>query len=547
MKKRRILITVLVILLMILVSLGAYVFFFMEPKENLSTMYLSSDTNVQYVLDEELNEVSFVRGTEVSLSDRIKKIDDKEYYKLYINDNVYYLESTDRLVSDIDDVVTLDSLYVYRDNTSYLSGDGSKISSFVRRGETVNISGYYGLNGDGSVDRYKTDKGYIYPKYLCESDDIPSEEYASYHRGIYSYDDGDGASGMDYYPNEKPSFEDNIMPDEVKAIYINDKAIYELDDYIDLAKYLGANTLVIDIRDSHIITVKLDAMKEYSPSSYEAGMFEKTEFKQMIQKAKDAGLYLVARITAFKDNNYALDHPEECIIDLSENAPLVYGEANWPTAYSRNMWEYNVELSKECISDLGFNEIQYDYVRFPEQVDYYADDLKILDLKNEYGESRSEAIEHFLMYAADEIHSVHGYLSACVFGETSNSYVAAYGQYWPAISNVVDVISPMPYPDHFNTHDFGISDAIVWEVPYRLMYAWGSQAKLRQAEIPTPARVRTWLQGYRAIREPKIYYDVNKVIEQIDGLKDAGLYDGFMVWNVLSDYELLRSYKEAFE
>ena len=95
MKKRRILITVLVILLMILVSLGAYVFFFMEPKENLSTMYLSSDTNVQYVLDEELNEVSFVRGTEVSLSDRIKKIDDKEYYKLYINDNVYFIELND--------------------------------------------------------------------------------------------------------------------------------------------------------------------------------------------------------------------------------------------------------------------------------------------------------------------------------------------------------------------------------------------------------------------------------------------------------------------
>ena len=87
MKKRRILITVLVILLMILVSLGAYVFFFMEPKENLSTMYLSSDTNVQYVLDEELNEVSFVRGTEVSLSDHIKKIDDKDaiviFYQIY--------------------------------------------------------------------------------------------------------------------------------------------------------------------------------------------------------------------------------------------------------------------------------------------------------------------------------------------------------------------------------------------------------------------------------------------------------------------------------
>ena len=79
------------------------------------------------------------------------------------------------------------------------------------------------------------------------------------------------------------------------------------------------------------------------------------------------------------------------------------------------------------------------------------------------------------MYACDELHDLHAYVSADVFGETSNNYVTAYGQYWPAISNVVDVISPMPYPDHFGSHAYDIEE-VVWTVPYKLMYAWGSQA-----------------------------------------------------------------------
>ena len=125
--------------------------------------------------------------------------------------------------------------------------------------------------------------------------------------------------------------------------------------------------------------------------------------------------------------------------------------------------------------------------------------------------------------------------------------VSAYGQYWPAISNVVDVISPMPYPDHFKDHDYGISDAYVWQVPYRLVYAWGKEAKLRQNEIPTPAKVRAWIQGYNSIRKPTVIYDSDKILEQINALKDADLYDGFMCWNVLSDYEKLKTFKPAFE
>ena len=548
MKNKKFLLSLIALLLICIGVLSIYLFNVIN-RESLSIKYLSSDTSTISVYDEDLNTVELIRGSEVKLSDKIKKIDNQEYYKIYLDDKTYYLLESDILVDDLDEVVTNKQMYVSKTCTTYQNGADSKIEGIAYKGDTVEISGYYGLNSDGTVSRYLSDKGYILSKYLTTDyqSAIATSAYDVYHQNIYSYDNGTGASNMDYSINDKPSFEDNSMPEEVKAIYINDKAIYELDDYIDLAKELGANALVIDIRDSHIVTVKLDCMKEYSISSYNAGMFEKEEFKQMMSKVKENGLYLIARITAFKDNNFAYDHPEECIIDLEENAPLIYGEANWPTAYSRKMWEYNIEISKECIRDLGFNEIQFDYVRFPEQTDYYADKLQILDLQNKYNESRAEAIQRFLMYAADEIHSVHGYLAACVFGETSNSYVAAYGQYWPAISNVVDVICPMPYPDHFNMHEYGINDAIVWEVPYRLLSAWAKDAKKRQEEIPSPAKVRTWIQGYNAIHEPKIIYDVDKVIEQIDALKDGDLYDGFMIWNVLSDYVKLQGYKEAFD
>ena len=548
MKNKKFLLSLIALLLICIGVLSIYLFNVIN-RESLSIKYLSSDARTISVYDEDLNTVELIRGSEVKLSDKIKKIDNQEYYKIYLDDKTYYLLESDILVDDLDEVVTNKQMYVSKTCTTYQNGADSKIEGIAYKGDTVEISGYYGLNSDGTVSRYLSDKGYILSKYLTTDyqSAIATSAYDVYHQNIYSYDNGTGASNMDYSINDKPSFEDNSMPEEVKAIYINDKAIYELDDYIDLAKELGANALVIDIRDSHIVTVKLDCMKEYSISSYNAGMFEKEEFKQMMSKVKENGLYLIARITAFKDNNFAYDHPEECIIDLEENAPLIYGEANWPTAYSRKMWEYNVEISKECIRDLGFNEIQFDYVRFPEQTDYYADKLQILDLQNKYNESRAEAIQRFLMYAADEIHSVHGYLAACVFGETSNSYVAAYGQYWPAISNIVDVICPMPYPDHFNMHEYGINDAIVWEVPYRLLSAWAKDAKKRQEEIPSPAKVRTWIQGYNAIHEPKIIYDVDKIIEQIDALKDANLYDGFMIWNVLSDYVKLQGYKEAFD
>ena len=149
------------------------------------------------------------------------------------------------------------------------------------------------------------------------------------------------------------------------------------------------------------------------------------------------------------------------------------------------------------------------------------------------------------MYAVDELHSVGAYVSADVFGETSNNYVTAYGQYWPAISSVVDVISPMPYPDHFNAHAYNIEE-VVWEVPYKLLLAWGKEAKKMQDITPNRARVRTFIQGYNSISRPYVVYDNEKLLDQINGLADAGILDnGYIVWNAGSYIDNYCLYEDA--
>ena len=547
-KKNGLLKVFIVLLLICLIAFGAFVFL-NNRKIETHTMFLASEDINLNVLDKDLQEVSFIRGKQVEASDRLKKIDDVDYIKIFIDDEEYYILDN-YLADNKEDCVLEKELWVYRTCSIYKDVNGSKLNGLILKGEKIDVIGHSPLKDDGTVERYEYVDGYILSKYLTKDENKAINEddsnYAAYFQNstIDPYGAG-SASTLDYYPNEKPKFEDNIMPDVCQALYINRSALYDIEEYIDYALSTHVNTFVIDIRDSHIITYASPVMQEYSISSYNAAAFTLDEFKAKVQKCKDAGLYVVARITIFKDSNFMNDHPEYAILDKYDDyQPFKYGGAYWPSAYCREVWEYNVELAKECISDIGFNEIQFDYVRFPEQIDYFADVLDALDLRNKYNETRAEAVQRFLMYASDEIHSVNGYISADVFGETSEGYVCAYGQYWPAISNVVDVISPMPYPDHFSPHSYGIEE-YVWEVPYKLLTRWGINTNKQQALIPTPAKIRTYIQGYNSIHEPYVVYDNSKLDEQIRALIDSGVYDGYIVWNAGSYIDVYELYKEA--
>ena len=268
-------------------------------------------------------------------------------------------------------------------------------------------------------------------------------------------------------------------------------------------------------------------------------------YQKNVKKLKDAGFYIIGRITTFKDDNYVKDHKENTILDSKTNKPFLHNSSYWPSAYKREVWEYNVKLAIEGVKEMGFNEIQFDYVRFPDST-YRLEKNKTINFQNEYNEEKAQAIQQFLLYAADELHKNNAYISADVFGEASNNYVTGYGQYWPAISNVVDVISPMPYPDHFNAHDYGISE-VVWTVPYKLLRTWGGYASDRQKETTNPAVVRTWIQTYNTIRSPYIVYDATKVKDQINGLYESGLAGGYITWNGSSSLEKYKEVAAAFK
>lgn len=503
--------------------------------------------------DFDYNEIIQIkRGEEVTiLKDNIIN-NEQEYSQVKYDKNEYYILSSN-LVDDINDAVLEKEMYVRTSVTLYENLESIKIKGLVEKGEKLEVLGFNSINDDGSVDMYKVkyneQDGYVYGKYLVNNYEESILNYDE--EGIYqihkkrgdSWGGGD-AGTLDYYPYEKPKFENNVMPSEVRSLYMDASAVYNVDEYIKLAKESGINAIVVDIKDG-TVAYPANAMKEYSITNYNRAINSYEEYKNAIKKIKDAGLYVIGRITTFKDSNYATDHPEDTILDTATGKSYNHDGSYWPSAFSRDVWEFNVSLAIESVKEMGFNEIQFDYVRFPDRVQSLEKAGKI-DYNNTYNESKAQAIQRFVMYACDEIHKYGAYVSIDVFGEAAHTYVTPYGQYWPAISNVADVISGMPYPDHFGKYDYNFKEP-VWTIPYDLLYKWGNEFVVnRQKEIPTPAIVRTWIQAYDAIKDPKVIYDADMVSKEIQGLYDAGLTGGFITWNGSSSLTKYKEISSAF-
>ena len=516
--------------------------------------YLASENNVvsiyEYSKNEDGTEVlnkseDITRGTKISTKNDKFTYEEKEYTLINYNDKEYYVLSNE-LVDNEKDVVLEKNKFVRTSITVYKNEVDSKIESFIKKGNELEILGYDKLLDNGNVNMYKIKKddisGWVYAKYLVNDKD---SALANYNEN-FVYDThkdrkygsrelyGGKASTLDYYPFERVSFEDNKLLETAKSMYLNagSNVINNIDSYLDIAKNNGVNMIVVDIKDG-ALAYSSEVAKEYSMTAYNTAINSNEKYKSAIDKIKEAGIYVVGRIVVFNDVHYGKDHPEDCITS-SASSRL------WPSAYSRGAWEYNVELAKEAIRTMGFNEIQFDYVRFPE--DAYNMSIKgNTDFKNKYDEEKAEAVQDFLFYAVDQIHKEGAYLSVDVFGECSSEYVTAYGQYWPAISNIVDAISSMPYTDHFGRNND------TWSNPYKTVYNWAVGAAKRQTEIPTPAIARTWITAYDTpYWNPKVIYDASKISDQAKALVDAGLKGGFITWNSASSLSKYQQIKSAF-
>ena len=545
-KKRKVNIFRVVIAIVILLVVIVALFFIIGKGSKIiskDVMYLASSDNMikLYIQDEDVKlkeDNDLVRVTKVdSYKDTIND-NDKEYVKIEYDKNIYYV-STDNLVKNENDVVQEKIKYVRTSVTVYQNSEDSKIESFIKKGNKLDIVGYDKLLEDGTVNMYKinsdSNEGWVYGKYLVDDEESANEPYNE--NSVYDIHKdrkyksrelyGGKASTLDYYPYERVEFDDNKLLKSAKAMYLNAGTIGTIDSYLKIAKENGVNAIVVDIKDGALAYTS-NVAKEISPTAYKTAINDNDLYKAAIDKIKEAGIYAIGRIVVFNDTHYAKDHPEDCI-----------NSSGWPSAYSRNVWYYNVELAKEAVREMGFNEIQFDYVRFPENA--YNLSVAGADFKNKYDEEKAEAVQNFLFYATDQIHKEGVYLSVDVFGECSSEYVTAYGQYWPAISNIVDVISSMPYTDHFGRN------IDTWTNAYQTVNNWAKGASERQKEIPTPAIARTWITAYDTpYWNPKVVYGASKIEEQVKALYDAGLDGGFITWNSASSLAKYEQIKSAF-
>ena len=531
-----------------LIALGIYIWRqqLPPPEPETAAGYVASPEETALVYDGEGAVLgSLVRGTEVYFVQ--EDMDGEGATVRVVNGEAYVYLEKQHLALRYEDAVQVDTVYARR-GMSLLDETGTVPGCAVEKGMALAVTGFDGLDDAGAVLRWRVScqwgEGYIDAANVRMTED---EALAHYDEELYalhasrgdSWGGGD-AAGLDYEPVEKGPIAGNEMPDEVRALYLNGSAVQYADSYLQAAAGSGVNAFVVDIVDGTAVSYASPVMQQYSPSAYAAAMDTMEGFQANLQKLKDAGYYLIGRITVFNDAHLAADHPEYVISDLS-GTPLKISSMYWPSAYNRTVWQYKVELALEAAA-LGFNEIQFDYIRFPDGA-YDYEKAGTIDYHNTYGESKAQAVQRFLLYAAERLHDAGYYLSGDVFGECANPYVTACGQYWPAISAAVDAISGMPYPDHYSAR----GDYKPWEHPYDTVRMFGAAAAERQSETASPAAVRTWIQAYNAIREPYNTYGAAEVAAEVKALRDTGCTGGFMTWNGGSDIGKYRSILSALQ
>ena len=507
--------------------------------------YIASDRNsiATYQIEDEklLPADSVQRGLQVvAFPDQKKKIDKQWYVPIRIKRIDYYVLQSN-LTTDPRLAVQEKSMWVRTAASIIADRSTSDIAGLADKGQQLEVLDYDTLLHNGRVNRYMItfsgDTGWVYGKYLVHDSLQAAERYrATFYDSVQAKVrdtwGGGAPQGCDMYPTEKPIFKNNRMPSPVYALYlsISPAAIRNIDKYIELAKTTKINAFVLDMKDNECPAFKAETFEQLSPTNYKWGGKEKEQmYHYAIGRLHEEGFYVIGRITCFKDSYFVKDHPECAITDITTGEPFFHNKAYWPSAYDRRVWEFNVKLAKECVKKFSINEINFDYVRFPDRMQSVADQI---NYHNIYDESKVQAIQRFVQYATDELHELGVYVSIDVFGESANrGYTTPYGQYWPAISNAADVICGMPYPDHFAKGYAGLKEP--WNQPYKTLYHWGQTVQGRQAETASPAKVRTWIQVYHVMQhvDPNgIDYNARNITEEIRGLYDAGCQDGYATW-----------------
>jgi hypothetical protein len=321
-----------------------------------------------------------------------------------------------------------------------------------------------------------------------------------------------------------------LKPQVIKGAYLtyygfNDRGIRTR--VLDLVGKTELNAVVIDVKgDRGWILYRTEVPMALAAGAQGPATIK--DFDPMMAELKARGVYTIARIVVFKDNILANHRPDLAIIDTRTGKPWIDREnLAWVDPFKTEVWDYNIAIAQEAIRR-GFDEVQFDYVRFPTDGKLAA--AKYSSEVNR--ETRLPTIAAFLERARTKIGPLGGFVSADIFGYTAfNENDTDIGQRVEELAPHVDYLSPMVYPSGYHLGIPGYRNPV--QNPYHVVYE--SVRLIRKRSTGNHVQIRPWLQDFRDYAFDRRIFGVAEIRAQIKGTEEAG-GSGWLLWNPRNDY-----------
>ncbi|MEJ2539271.1 MAG: putative glycoside hydrolase [Gemmatimonadota bacterium] len=331
-------------------------------------------------------------------------------------------------------------------------------------------------------------------------------------------------------PPPRPRFR---RPEAIKGIYVNAWAAgsrRRLDALLEMARATEINTFVIDVKD---VTGHVSHASDV-PAARASGALNEPRILDMpglLRRLEAEGIYPIARLVIIKDSVLSRARPDLAVQDTAGGIWIDSKGLTWLNLFQREVWDYHLDLAEE-VARMGFPEIQWDYVRFP---DAKPSDMARAVFPGDSGQLRTDAVRAFLGYAGDRLDALglDVQMTADVFGVTTTyRRVAGIGQEWEKFIDRVDAAHPMVYPSHYGEGSHGMAEPNA--NPYEIVLSALEDAGRRSREVDGAGDVRPWLQDF-TMGSPR--YEAPEVRAQIQATYDAG-FSGWILWNPSSRYSV---------
>ena len=324
-------------------------------------------------------------------------------------------------------------------------------------------------------------------------------------------------------------------PDPVRGLYVNRWAAIgeKMGQLIDVAKRTEVNALVLDVKDDRgfmLYKSRVPLATEIGADADSIRLMRPARLRAVLDTMRAHGIYPIARIVVVKDPLLAERKPEWAIRrkDDPTRPWLDKNGKPWLDAHQPGVWQYAVDLAKEAVA-LGFSEVQFDYMRFPDEKRMARETT--YPLAN--GRTRAQVIRDQLAFSRAQLKPLGVPFTGDVFGLTATDTTdMGIGQRWESFVDQMDVVLPMAYPSHYapGTYKLGNPNA----QPYATIDHTLRDAKRRSAAVPNAAKLRPWYQDFTL--GPPHYY-APQVRAQMKAGYDNGVRD-WVLWNPRSVYTL---------